>query len=121
MFTKVVTAFVLVFALSACTGGSDKPSGPKSSAPGSGSSGPLGLACADIWKDGAVLPKDYDGCIKDGRAGDQEKVDCQDGTSLIVFEEVFYAMTGGKITKPAAAPLQDTEGYSKAYSACTGE
>ena len=84
MFTKLATAFVFIFALSACSSGVGLPSGKDS-------------------------------------PGAEESVNCQDGTSLIVFEEAFYAVTGSTIRKPADAPLQDTEDYSKAFTAGSGE
>ena len=125
MFTKIATAFVVIFALSACTGNA-KPSGrdspSASSSMGTGSTdGPSEPACMDIWKEGSVLPQGYTGCVSDGKPGAEESVNCRDDTSLIVFEEVLYAVTGGTIMRPADAPLQDTEEYGKAFSACTGE
>ena len=126
MFAKVATTFVFIFALSACTGSDGSPSGndsPGASTPtGSGSIGGSSTpACSDIWKDGAVLPSGYTGCVSDGKPGAEESVKCQDDTSLIVFNEAFYAVTGAKIRKSADSPLQDTEQYSKAFTACTGE
>ena len=125
MFTKIAIAFVFIFALAACT---DDDKSARHDSPGTSSStsagptdGPSEPACADIWKEGGVLPKDYEGCVSGGKPGNQESVDCQDSRSLIVFEEVFYAVTGGTIRKPADAPLQDTEEYGKAFTACTGE
>lgn len=124
MFTKTVTAFVLVFGLSACSDSDDSPADAKpSSGPSSPSSGattvPTKPACADIWKNGAVLPKDYKDCEKPG--AQQESVKCKDGTALIVFDDTYFANTGGKITKSSVSPLQDTDAYGSAYSACTGE
>lgn len=125
MFTKIATAFVVIFALSACTGdsepsGRDSPSASSSTSTGS-TDGPSAPACVDIWKEGSVLPPGYIGCVSDGKPGAEESVNCQDDTSLIVFDEVLYAVTGGTIWKPAVAPLQDTEEYGKAFAACTGE
>ena len=126
MFTKLAAAFVFIFALSACSGGDGLPSAkdsPSASSPTSaGSTGvPSTPSCMNIWKEGSVLPRSYKGCVSDGKPGAEESANCQDGTSLIVFEEAFYAVTGSTIRKPADAPLQDTEEYSKAFTACTGE
>lgn len=125
MFTKVAIAFVLILVLSACTGNA-KPSGrdspSASSSTGTGSTDvPSTPACMNIWKEGSVLPQDYTGCVSDGKPGAEESVNCRDDTSLIVFGEAFYAVTGGTIRKPADAPLQDTEEYGKAFASCTGE
>ena len=84
-------------------------------------SAPKGPDCADIWKSGATLPDDYTQCVEDGAYGTQEVTKCQDGTKLVAYADAYYAVTGGPISKPDVAPMQDTEEYGKAYSACTGE
>ncbi|MBC7594802.1 MAG: hypothetical protein H7288_12830 [Kineosporiaceae bacterium] len=126
MFTKLATAFVFIFALSVCSSGVGLPSAkdsPSASSPRSaGSTGvPSTPPCINIWEEGSVLPRSYKGCVSDGKPGAEESANCQDGTSLMVFEEAFYAVTGAKIRKSAVSPLQDTEEYSKAFTACTGE
>lgn len=45
----------------------------------------------------------------------------QGDTSLIVFAEGVYAVTGGTIRKSADAPLQDAAEYGRAFAACSGE
>ena len=82
---------------------------------------PKGPDCAEIWKSGATLPEDYTQCVEDGAYGPQEVTKCQDGTKLVAYADAYYAVTGGPISKPDVAPMQDTEEYGKAYSACTGE
>jgi len=43
------------------------------------------------------------------------------GTRLVVFVDAYHVITGGKISKPDVAPLQDTPEFAKVYTACTGE
>lgn len=80
-----------------------------------------GPACDSIWKDGETLPTDYDGCVKDGKRAIEDTFTCRDESTLIVFADTYFAVTGGKIAKSSVAPLQDTEEYGKVYAACTGE
>lgn len=47
--------------------------------------------------------------------------DCQDGSKLVVYADAYYAVTGGTITKPKVAPLQDSEEYGTVWADCTGE
>ena len=136
----IVTTVLL---LAGCTSGSDSEganasdgsNGSGGSADSSDSSGgadpapsasktpdvPTGPECDTVWKAGAVLPADYATCVSDGEAGVQDVTPCQDGTSLIVYLDRFYAVTGQKIVEPDDAPLQDTDEFSAVYTACTGE
>ncbi len=56
-----------------------------------------------------------------GTVGPQDAVTCLDGTSLIVFDDRFWAVTGQQVVEPDDAPLQDTDEYGAAYVTCTGE
>jgi hypothetical protein len=114
-----VTALVL---LAGCTSSDDKgddkgskPSASKTTA------APTGPDCAGIWKVGATLPDDYTKCVDNGAYGAQDVTECEDGTKLVAFSDAYYAVTGGPISKPKVAPMQDTPEYGKAYAACTGE
>ncbi|MRK01492.1 hypothetical protein GEV27_08160 [Aeromicrobium sp. S22] len=82
---------------------------------------PTGPDCADVWKAGATLPQDYEQCLQDGEPGPQDETPCLDGTTLVIFDDALYAVTGGRIVEPEASPLQDTEEFGAAFSACTGE
>ena len=82
---------------------------------------PTGPDCAGIWKAGATLPDDYTKCVDNGAYGAQDVTECKDGTKLVAFSDAYFAITGGPITKPKVAPMQDTPEYGKAYAACTGE
>jgi hypothetical protein len=129
-----VTAVLL---LAGCTSGSDSggdqdepgAAGPTSSgeatdpAPSAEktSDAPPAPDCDAVWQAGAVLPDDYTSCTVDGEAAVQDVTGCTDGTSLVVYLDSFYAITGEKIVEPDVAPLQDTEEFGAAYSTCTGE
>lgn len=82
---------------------------------------PTGPDCAGIWKDGATLPEDYTTCVEDGAYGTQDVTKCEDGTKLVAYADAYFAVTGGPISKPDVAPMQDTEEFGTAYAACTGE
>jgi hypothetical protein len=133
----IVTTVLL---LAGCTSGSDSegaiPSDGAASSDGSSGSSdaddpapsesttpdvPTGPDCDAVWKAGAVLPADYGTCVSDGEAGVQDVTPCKDGTSLVVYLDSFYAVTGQKIVEPEVAPLQDTDEFGATYSACTGE
>lgn len=116
----VTTLLVLAGCTSSDKGGDDgkdsaKPSATKTTA------APKGPDCASIWKDGATLPEDYTQCVEDGAYGTQDVTECEDGTRLVVYSDTYYAITGGPISKPDVAPMQDTEQFGTAFAACTGE
>lgn len=129
-----VTALIL---LAGCTSGgeSDGPSGGESTGESTGSAAsdepsasapatteaPTGPDCDTVWQAGQVLPADYTSCVTDGVPGTQDVTECTDGSSLIVYLDSQYAVTGGEIVEPDVAPLQDTEEFGAVYSACTGE
>lgn len=119
--------------LAGCSAGSGSDSTPQSGATPPGATGtpgtttskpkpaPTGPECNTIWKVGQKLPSDYTVCIVDGQTGEQEVIDCQDGTSLVVYRDEYYAITGEAVVEPDVAPLQDTSAYGATYSRCTGE
>lgn len=120
--------------LTGCTSGGDSDGGSEGSTatddPSASASAPAtteapavptGPDCDAVWKAGQVLPADYTSCVSDGATGSQDVTKCIDGSSLIVYLDSFYAVTGGTIIKPKVAPLQDTEEFGAAFSACTGE
>lgn len=98
-------------------GGNDsaKPSATKTSA------APTGPDCAEVWKNGATLPEDYTKCVEDGAYGVQDVTECEDGTKLVAYADAYFAVTGGPISKPDVAPMQDTEEFGTVYASCTGE
>jgi len=117
-----VTALLLLAGCTSSDGGrsdgdkeTTKPSATKTTP------APTGPACASIWKKGTTLPAGYTRCVDDGAYGLQDVTKCQDGTKLVAYSDTYFALTGGRISKPKVAPMQDTPEYGKAYSACTGE
>jgi len=113
-----LTAFLLV---AGCSSDSDGASDKPKPTPTAESAGPSGPACVGIWKAGATLPEDYESCVDGEALGSQDVTDCQDGTKLVVYADAYYAVTGGTITKPKVAPLQDSEEYGTVWADCTGE
>lgn len=101
------------------TADSQEPS--ESATPAETSEPPSGPDCDAVWQAGEVLPADYTSCVSDGAEGTQDVTECTDGSSLVVYLDSFYAITGQKIVEPDVAPLQDTDEFGAAYSACTGE
>lgn len=99
---------------------SAQTSSPDASPP-TATSKPAGPDCQAIWKPGQLLPKDYTSCTVDGQEGAQEVIACKDGSSLVIYRDELYAVTGTPVIEPDVAPLQDTAEYGEAYSNCTGE
>lgn len=120
----LMTATVLLV-LAGCTsseggsGGDPRTTAKPSSS--SGTAGPKGPDCAGIWKAGGTLPDDYTSCVKGGAQGVQEVTKCDDGTELVAFDDAYFAVTGGRISKPDVAPMQDTQEFGQAFADCTGE
>jgi hypothetical protein len=103
-------------------GGDPAPTSSTPTASGSATSDtPSGPDCDDVWRAGEVLPEGYTTCVADGSEATQDVVECTDGSSLVVYLDSFYAVTGQEIVEPDVAPLQDTDEFGAAYSACTGE
>lgn len=120
----VPVALLLLLAACHSSGSDGRPSaGPTdaTSATTSSTPGTHGPACTDIWRAGATLPKHYTTCSDGAAAGAQDVTKCKDGTTLVAYSDLYYAVTGGTISKPKEAPMQDTPAYGKVYTACTGE
>lgn len=119
----ILTATALLL-LAGCTSSDGKGDDDKDSSkptPTKTTAAPKGPDCAGIWKAGATLPEDYTTCVDKGAVGAQDVTECEDGTKLVAFSDAYFAITGGLISKPRVAPMQDTPEYGKAYAACTGE
>ena len=121
----------IMLALTGCTsseggsaGGPDdqsKPIEPEQTATPTGTPAPTGPDCADIWKVGATLPSTYTRCVTDGSYAVQEVTRCDDGSRLVAYDDEYFAVTGKAVSRPDVAPMQDTDEFARAYSACTGE
>ena len=120
----VVLAVTTLLLLAGCTSSGDGSGGGEDTAQPPATTttaAPTGPACASIWKDGTTLPADYTKCVDEGAYGLQDVTECQDGTKLVAYSDTYFAVTGGRISKPKVAPMQDTPEYGTAYAACTGE
>jgi hypothetical protein len=121
------TALLMLAGCSSGDGSDESASEPEatttasSASPSASPDAPSGPSCDDVWRAGELLPADYTSCAADGETAEQEVTDCLDGSSLVVYLDSFYAITGQEIVEPDVAPLQDTEEFGAAYSACTGE
>ncbi len=124
-------AFVLLLPLAGCSSGGESdgadldsfpdPETTTTSAPSATAAPADAPACASVWVPGQTLPAGYTTCLADGGSAPQDVMDCLDDTSLIVFDDRLYAVTGQEIVEPADAPLQDTDEFGSVYVACTGE
>ncbi|MET1038641.1 MAG: hypothetical protein ABW075_10215 [Aeromicrobium sp.] len=126
----LLTATAVLLLLAGCSSDGDAAdsSGTDETATAPSASGasktpdaPSGPDCDEVWRAGQVLPDTYTSCIADGEEATQDVVECTDGSSLVVYLDTFYAVTGQEIVEPDVAPLQDTEEFGAAYSTCTGE
>lgn len=79
-----------------------------------------GPACADVWSDGATLPRGYQGCVSDaGDFVDRDPLACSSGQRIIRFDDQYYAVPGGTIHQ-AAEPLDVDAEYRDAVATCRG-
>jgi hypothetical protein len=72
-------------------------------------------SCSSVWKNGATLPSDYDGCMNSKTLEALVTVDCDDGSQLTTYDDRFYAVLGqtihwGTVKDPA---------YAKTFMACS--
>ena len=81
---------------------------------------PDGPDCAEVWRAGSTLPTDYETCVADGRVPSHDVTACDEGPDLIVFDDAAFARPGDEVVRPEAAPMQDGEEFSKAFTACVG-
>lgn len=73
-------------------------------------------ACAQVWKDGATLPRDYEGCEGPTTTELGAGIDCWNSPGLMTYDDRFFALLGGEITE---APV-GSEAYDQAYDECVG-
>lgn len=119
---RLLIAAPLIAALCACSNQDAAPKAddpepsvtitvPESSPP----EGPDIPACDDVWKLGATLPADYDGCTwPDGAIESPVVYDCDSGIGKFTgYDDRFFALIGGKI-----GDATDQDAYGKAYAEC---
>jgi hypothetical protein len=75
-------------------------------------------ACADVWSEGADLPKPYPGCSLDGLAVPAESIHCSMGALLVTYDDTFWGVPGHEISR-AAGKLQKDPGFQQDRSTCT--
>lgn len=100
----------------------DASTGTSTSAPTSASTSasPVrGPSCADVWSEGATLPKGYDGCDDEGTWVKADGRYCEFGKPLITHDRRWYAVPGGRIAR-AEADLAGDPGYQDVLRKCSG-
>lgn len=135
--TALVTA--LVVALGACGDGADTATDPASgssspstapssespsqspspSEQSSSSTPPSGPGCESVWKEGAKLPRGYDGCVQTDQFVKRDVLNCSSGQRIIRYDDHYYAALGGKIYQTKSVLMQD-RGYRDAVAVCRG-
>lgn len=104
---------------------SESPSGSPSESPSEPADEPTASAptepvCADVWVEGARLPRPYRGC-HDAERGVWVKakvIPCSTGQRIVTFADSFYA-AGGRPVVRVEGPLVDDARFSQAVAACT--
>ncbi|QIK75623.1 hypothetical protein [Nocardioides piscis] len=72
--------------------------------------------CADVWVDGATLPKDYTACTSDGETVKPVKRTCGFGAKLLEHDGRYFAMLGKPISD--AGDLETNDDYQQLLSSC---
>jgi hypothetical protein len=74
--------------------------------------------CAEVWSDGAVLPKPYPGCALDGVAVPAESLHCSMGALLVTYDDTFWGVPGHEISR-ADGKLEKDPDFRQARATCT--
>jgi hypothetical protein len=74
--------------------------------------------CGQVWRDGATLPRGYDGCREGDQTVDADARSCSFVRPLVVYADRFYAVPSGTIHE-TAGPLKKDRGYRSALASCT--
>ena len=102
------------------TGCGEHPAGPAAqdpSAPSSPSASNGAPDCASVWKDGAELPRSYDGCNSAEGFVATDKLGCSSGQRMVRYGDHYYAVLGGTIRETESS-LEDDRGYRGAIASC---
>jgi len=54
-------------------------------------------ACSQVWKPGAKLPHDYQGCLQGTTEARADRLGCSSGQRMVRFDNHWYAVPGGRI------------------------
>lgn len=106
---------------SAADSASETPTPVESSSPDGPSETPAPAswsACADVWSEGAVLPKPYPGCSRGGLAVPAKPTHCSMGALLVTYDDRFWGVPGHEISRADGA-LQDDPDYRRDRATCT--
>ena len=76
------------------TADSSSPSPSHTSSSGTASDLP---ACSKVWKPGAKLPHDYQGCLQGTNEARADRLGCSSGQRMVRFDDHWYAVLGGQI------------------------
>lgn len=108
-------ALILTAALSACGSSSNDAANDTSGPTSSGASSVP--SCGDVWKAGATLPADYDGCMNGDMLEAAAFFTCGDGSKLYQYASDFWAF-GGKTIHEEPGGAAGAKAYKAAYGAC---
>lgn len=75
--------------------------------------------CASVWRDGARIPRDYQGCVEDGDLVERDVLGCSSGQRLVRHADRFYGVLGGPVQE-VAGPLDSSREYTAVVRACRG-
>lgn len=73
-------------------------------------------ACADVWVGGQKLPAKYKGCESDAGPVKAKKYPCSFGSSIVTFDDRFYAQLGRPINEVDS--LKSSDQFQAALKAC---
>jgi hypothetical protein len=73
--------------------------------------------CADVWRDGAKLPRGYRGCVDGGELVERDVLTCSSGQRMIRYADRFYGVLGGTVHQ-TAGPLEKDRDYRAAFQSC---
>ncbi|WP_114422227.1 hypothetical protein [Nocardioides houyundeii] len=78
---------------------------------------PEGPLCEEVWVDGQVLPRRYQGCLDGTKWREAFVYPCSSGQNLVTFGRTFYAAKGERVVE-SATPLAKNPQFQSALSAC---
>ena len=73
--------------------------------------------CAEVWADGAQLPRSYRGCVADGAYVPRDVLSCSSGQRMIRQADRYYGVLGGTIHEASGSLEQDRD-YRAAIRRC---
>ncbi|QCW50274.1 hypothetical protein FE634_07430 [Nocardioides dongxiaopingii] len=76
-------------------------------------------ACAEVWVDGASLPRTYAGCAEGETFVAPDRLGCSSGQRIVRYADRFYAVAGSDVTETSGPLAQDPD-YGDAVARCRG-